>query len=272
MSGHGTNRTSSDVRYSGRDGVNSGRGADRPKSTRMTQSGHRPASHVAAAKPVSAPTKMLVLAVWMLSSGPGTGMKRRATRGGKETKARRPHVRRTNTGRGGLFRRFRPCDVAAGEADLLDVPVVGAAAAAQHVELTEIAPQRRDIARRVPPDCRRRGRSPRRARRGCAVEALARMPRTRLIQALVRRERLLEVRRVRAVDHVVGRARRSRHRPSRSPPSRSAPVGSRPSVSTVKEITTGIFAFTAARVTPIASSVLVMVKALTRSASVCANV
>ena len=49
------------------------------------------------------------------------------------------------------------------------------------------------------------------------------------------------------------------------------PDGSRPSVSSVNEITTGMPAFWAARVMPIASSTLVIVSAETRSASVSRN-
>ena len=51
-----------------------------------------------------------------------------------------------------------------------------------------------------------------------------------------------------------------------------SPDGSRPSVSTVNEITTGMPAARAARATPMASPVWVMVMAVTRSASVAAKV
>nr|WP_269845063.1 hypothetical protein [Marinicauda salina] len=50
------------------------------------------------------------------------------------------------------------------------------------------------------------------------------------------------------------------------------PVGSRPSVSTVKEMTEGMSAAAAARARPIASFTLVIVIAVTRSASVSAKV
>jgi len=49
---------------------------------------------------------------------------------------------------------------------------------------------------------------------------------------------------------------------------RASPDGRLPSVSTVNEITTGIPCSAAARVTPIASALWVMVTAVTRSASV----
>jgi hypothetical protein len=52
---------------------------------------------------------------------------------------------------------------------------------------------------------------------------------------------------------------------------RASPEGSRPSVSVVNEITTGRPAVRAARLTPMASSVYVMVTAVTMSASVSAK-
>ena len=85
------------------------------------------------------------------------------------------------------------------------MPVVRAAAAAEHIDLREAAQQfgvlptelYRIAGVELGANCR--------VRHGCLREALARMPRRRCIQARPRPTTWLEMRRVRAVDHVIGR-------------------------------------------------------------------
>ena len=144
-----------------------------------------------------------------------------------------------------------------GRPNLLDVAVVGAAAAAEHVEVGSgaAAGGTGGRARRG-----RRRRGPGLVQLGVAAPSRRwRAGRAPAHPGRARREHGVEVGGVRAVDHVVGRRPAvAASTASIASLQASAPVGSRPSVSSVNEIATGMRGLAAARDAE-ASALLVMV-------------